>query len=99
MGPIITRRTFFGSGAAAAASIFIPGIVPWTRAQDSRAAGMTGAVQTTAGRVRGLIRYGVNQFYGVPYAGSTAGINRFMPPTKTTAWTGVKDCFEVGERA
>jgi len=99
MGSIISRRTFLGSGTATAASIFIPGIVPFTRAQDARAAGMTAPVQTTAGRVRGLVRHGVNQFYGVPYAASTAGANRFMPPLKPASWTGVKDCFEVGERA
>jgi len=100
MSSIISRRTFLGSSAAAtAATIFIPGIVPYTGAQDSRAAGMTTAVQTTGGRVRGLTRYGVNQFYGVPYAGSTAGSNRFMPPPKLASWTGVRDCFEVGERA
>src|SRR5262245_52631459 len=99
MTSIISRRMFLGSGAATAVTIFIPGIVPWTTAQDSRGAGMTSAVQTTAGRVRGLTRYSVNQFYGVPYAAPTAGANRFMPPVKPAAWTGVKDCFEVGERA
>src|SRR5439155_21263807 len=72
MSSIITRRTFIG------ASIFIPGIVPRLIAQDARSAGMSPAVQTTGARVRGLVRYGVNQFYGVPYAASTAGANRFM---------------------
>ncbi|MBI2149079.1 MAG: carboxylesterase/lipase family protein [Acidobacteria bacterium] len=99
MGLIMNRRTFLGSGTAAAASIFIPGLALRAAGQDARAAGMTAAVQTTAGRVRGLVRYGVNQFYGVPYAGSTAGANRFMPPLKPASWTGVRDCFEVGERA
>jgi para-nitrobenzyl esterase len=93
MSSFINRRTFLGS------SIFIPGIAPHLFGQDARGAGMTNAVQTTSGRVRGLIRYGVNQFYGVPYAGSTAGANRFMPPVKPASWTGVRDCFEVGERA
>ena len=51
---------------------------------------MSAAVETTAGRVRGLVRYGVNQFYGVPYAGSTAGPNRFMPPVKPASWTSVE---------
>jgi para-nitrobenzyl esterase len=49
--------------------------------------------------VRGLVRYGVNQFYGVPYGGSTAGANRFLGPTKPTSWTGVRDCFQVGHRS
>src|SRR6266403_241675 len=90
---MMNRRTFIGS------TIFIPGIVPHLLAQDSRAAGMSAPVQTTAGRVRGLVRYGVNQFYGVPFAGSTAGNSRFMPPIKPSPWTGIRDCAEVGERA
>ena len=68
-------------------------------AQDVRGLPLTPAVQTAAGRLRGVVRYGVNQFWGVPYAASTAGANRFMPPAKVTAWTGVRDCFQVGNRA
>ena len=56
-------------------------------------------METAHGRVRGLVRYGVNQFYGVPYGASTAGANRFMPPVKPAAWTGVRDCFQVANRA
>src|SRR5262245_20744254 len=93
MGLIINRRTFLGT------TVFIPGIVPRLVGQDGKGAGMSSAVQTAAGRVRGLVRYGVNQFYGVPYAASTAGANRFMPPVKAASWTGVRDCFEVGERS
>src|SRR5436190_17830143 len=93
MTPTINRRTFLVS------TIFIPGIVPRLMAQDARGAGMSDPVQTTTGRVRGLVLYGVNQFYGVPYASSTAGSNRFMPPVKPASWTGIRDCFEVGERA
>src|SRR5215831_15246852 len=89
----ISRRSFL------AASVFIPGIVPRALAQDSRGTTPTAGVQTTAGKVRGLVRYGVNQFYGLPYAASTAGANRFMPPVKVAPWTGVKDCFQVGERS
>jgi len=60
---------------------------------------LSAPVGTAHGRVRGLVRYGVNQFYGVPYAASTAGANRFMPPQPPTSWTGVKDCFQVANRA
>jgi para-nitrobenzyl esterase len=89
----IGRRSFL------AGTIFIPGIVSRALAQDSRGTTQTAAVQTTAGKVRGLVRYGVNQFYGVPYSASTAGVNRFMPPVKPASWTGVRDCFQVGERS
>jgi len=93
VGLLLNRRAFLTS------SLLIPGVAPILFAQDSRGAGMSPAVQTTTGRVRGLVRYGVNQFYGIPYAASTAGTNRFMPPVKPVAWTGVRDCFEVGDRA
>src|SRR5688572_27702027 len=96
----IDRRAFLGySGSLAAAGFFADGLWTPAAAQDARGAGMSQPVATTAGRVRGLTRDRVNQFYGVPYAGSTAGANRFMPPVKPAAWTGVRDCFQVKERS
>jgi para-nitrobenzyl esterase len=68
-------------------------------AQNARGAAMTQPVSTRAGRVRGLVRDRVSQFYGVPYGASTAGANRFMPPLEPASWTGVRDCFQVKERA
>jgi len=83
----------------AAAGLLAGGRFSPAAAQDVRGLANTAAVDTTAGRVRGVVRFGVNQFYGVPYAGSTAGANRFMPPTKLTPWTGVRDTVQVKERA
>jgi para-nitrobenzyl esterase len=60
---------------------------------------MTPVVQTAAGRVRGVVKFGVHQFWGVPYAASTEGANRFMPPAKVASWTGVRECTQVGHRA
>ena len=85
----IDRREFVGLGAAAAAGLFTR-VPVW--AQDTRGVPMTPVVQTASGRVRGLVRFGVNQFWGVPYAASTAGPNRFMPPVKPSPWTGVREC-------
>jgi para-nitrobenzyl esterase len=96
----IDRRTFLGySGALAAAGLAADGLWSRASAQDARGAGMTSPVATTTGRVRGLVRDRVNQFYGVPYGGSTAGANRFMPPVRPAEWSGVRDCFVVGERS
>ena len=95
----VDRREFLGWSALAAAGLCAEGIVAPAWAQDVRGLPLTPAVQTAAGRLRGVVRYGVNQFWGVPYAASTAGANRFMPPAKVTAWTGVRDCFQVGNRA
>ena len=91
----IDRRSFLGRGAMATAGLFAGGSFSRVVAQDARGLPTTAAVATTAGKVRGLVRYGVNQFWGVPYGASTAGANRFMPPVKPAAWTGVRDAFQV----
>jgi para-nitrobenzyl esterase len=95
----LNRRSFLGTSTLAAAGFLTGGVFRRAYAQDARGAGMTAAVQTTAGRIRGLTRFGINQFWSVPYAGSTAGPNRFMPPIKPAPWTGVRDCFQVTQRA
>jgi len=93
------RREFLGVSAAAAAGVLAHGRVAPVWAQDTRGLPLTPVVQTASGRIRGVVKFGVNQFWGVPYAASTEGANRFMPPVKTAPWTGVRDCFEVGHRA
>jgi para-nitrobenzyl esterase len=93
------RREFLSVSAAAAAGVLAHGRVAPVWAQDTRGLPMTPVVQTASGRVRGVVKFGVNQFWGVPYAASTEGANRFMPPVKTAPWTGVRDCVEVGHRA
>jgi para-nitrobenzyl esterase len=57
------------------------------------------AVETMLGRVRGLTSPGVIAFKGLRYGASTTGANRFQPPVKPAAWTGVRDAFEYGPRA
>ena len=95
----VNRRTFIGYGALATAGLYSEGLLLPASAQDARGAAMSAPVSTATGRVRGLVRDRVNQFYGIPYGASTAGANRFMPPVKPAAWTGVRDCFQVGNRS
>ena len=95
----IDRRAFLGLGTAATAALLSDGLFAPAMAQDIRGLPVTKDVATSAGRIRGVARFGVNQFWGVPYAASTEGGNRFMPPVAHASWTGVRDCLQVGNRA
>ena len=97
--PHVDRRAFLGYSALASVGLFGDGWFRPAGAQDVRGLPTTSPVQTSAGRVRGVNRFGVNQFFGIPYGASTAGANRFMPPAKPAAWTSVRDCFRVGNRS
>ena len=41
----------------------------------------TRVIETTSGQVRGVSDGVVNNFHGIRYSNSTAGTNRWMPPT------------------
>lgn len=56
-------------------------------------------VPTSAGRVRGRVVQDIKVFKGIPYGGTTAGRNRFMPPTKPIAWSGTRDALAYGPTA
>jgi len=56
-------------------------------------------VDTAFGRIRGVDAEGIKIFKGIPYGASTAGKNRFMPPTDPAKWTGVRDALEFGPSA
>lgn len=53
-------------------------------------------VDTTAGKVRGYVRRGIFTFKGIPYADTTAGANRFVPPQKTKPWAGIRSSMQFG---
>jgi para-nitrobenzyl esterase len=53
-------------------------------------------VATESGSVAGYIRDGTFTFKGIPYADTTEGAHRFMPPVKPKPWTGVRSSRQYG---
>src|SRR3954466_7138535 len=82
----IDRRTFLGTGIAGLT------ILGTGQAAETK----TGpVVETTSGKICGMVVNKVNAFKGVPYGSA----KRFMPAAKPVAWTGVRDTIEWGHEA
>lgn len=95
MSQVTSRRAFVARAAHLLAA-----------AQASRCLSLASAaddapviVETTAGKIRGVVKRDIGTFKGIPYGASTAGKNRFMPAVKMPAWSGTRDATAFGPTA
>jgi para-nitrobenzyl esterase len=68
-----------------------------TTADTISAANDSPIAELTSGKVRGYQRHGIYTFKGIPYADSTAGANRFLPPQRVKPWSGIRSSMQFGD--
>jgi para-nitrobenzyl esterase len=65
-------------------------------ADDDSDRGYGPVVRTSEGPVQGLVRHGVFEFLGIPYAAPPVGKLRWMPPQPVERWRDARDARKFG---
>jgi para-nitrobenzyl esterase len=60
---------------------------------------MSEIVETSLGRVRGVLERGVRVFRGIPYGAPVSGEGRWRAPRAAEPWAGVRDAAQPGPAA
>jgi para-nitrobenzyl esterase len=99
------RRTLLKGAAVLVGGATVGTMLPGAARASGRAADAVMAVDgralvaTNSGQVAGYCRAGIYTFKGIPYADTTEGRNRFMPPVTPKPWTGVRSARQYGHVA
>jgi para-nitrobenzyl esterase len=100
MTKMLDRRMLVaGLGAAAGVSLIAPALAAAARKAGSGPLVPGPVVETAHGAVRGYRANGVHVFRGLRYAAPAGGANRFKPPVKPAAWSGVMGALADGPSA
>ncbi|MFJ6693166.1 carboxylesterase/lipase family protein [Streptomyces sp. NPDC091294] len=92
------RRGLLSGAVGLAASATLLGSTQPAVAAQPRGGRSGRTVRTESGRVSGVTAAldGVTVYKGIPYAASTAGPNRWLPPQPAPSWTGVRKADHWG---
>ena len=93
----ITRRTLLRTAAVGAGAALLDKRLGLGLSLASASTPLV--AETHYGKVRGVDVHGVALFAGIPYGDSTAGAGRFMPPSRTKPWAGIREADMPGPRA
>ena len=84
------RRRFMGMSLAGGALIATRPVAAQT---------LFPVVETTNGKLRGMMAGGIAKFLGVRYAAPTSGANRFRSPQPVEKWSGVRGALQYSDTA
>src|SRR5579862_1247745 len=95
MSPLLNRRNFLRQSSGLLLATQAGSFARLALGADTAEA----IADTVYGKVRGTVSGDIKIFKGIPYGANTGGKNRFMPPVKPAAWTGVRDTLAYGPTA